>query len=304
MRWALAVALATGAFAGSASAGAPLIPHGRPVAVYVQVRPALSWFGDPVNVRVNAFVDHARVRPESVHATVHVAPFKPVDTVGRPARTEFGSVTRLTWNLELQCLTQPCISAAKCQGPPCIQAPTKKFPLGSGRLVYELRQPPHSRRSLPFRGTSIVVASPVVATPFDKSNLQPTIYRYHLWPLASPRYRLSPWLAAGLSGGIAAALAAVAALMLWRLRRRRRAAQAPKAEPVASPVEQALAALAWATTQGDEAQRRKALERLAGEIETLDGLADVALRLAWSETTPEREEMSGLAHRVRAAAKT
>jgi hypothetical protein len=63
-----------------------------------------------------------------------------------------------------------------------------------------------------------------------------------------------------------------------------------------------LALLAWAQRHGDETVRRKALERVAGELGENGGsgeLASTAHDLAWAEPTPPPDEVDRFAERVR-----
>ena len=75
--------------------------------------------------------------------------------------------------------------------------------------------------------------------------------------------------------------------------------------PTGTPLERALALLAWAHARGDETLQRKALERVAGElhVETpvpeVDELSRTARELAWSARTPEDDEVETFSERAR-----
>ncbi len=74
--------------------------------------------------------------------------------------------------------------------------------------------------------------------------------------------------------------------------------------PSGTPLERALAVLAWAHARGDETLERKALERVAGELDDetpepeIDELSRAARELAWSSRTPDDEDVEALSERV------
>jgi hypothetical protein len=71
-------------------------------------------------------------------------------------------------------------------------------------------------------------------------------------------------------------------------------------------LERALAVLRYAHETGDETLQRKAFERVAGElgVERADELTRVARELAWSQRTPEDEEVEAFAEQARGAQET
>jgi hypothetical protein len=68
-----------------------------------------------------------------------------------------------------------------------------------------------------------------------------------------------------------------------------------------TPLERALAVLRYAHEHGDETLQRKAFERVAGElgVERAGELAQIARELAWSQRTPEDEEVEEFAEQAR-----
>jgi hypothetical protein len=122
-------------------------------------------------------------------------------------------------------------------------------------------------------------------------------WRLRLAPVAAPTYRVSPgvvqWLAVGLAGvfGILALWLAGRWYLVIRPRR------TTVVELPGTPLERALAVLRYAHETGDETLQRKAFERVADELgyERADELTRVARELAWSQRTPEDEEIEEFA---------
>ena len=128
-------------------------------------------------------------------------------------------------------------------------------------------------------------------------------WRYQLTSVAAPTYERSPsllfWLALGAAGIMFAA--AAGALLRWYFKVRPRHARAA-ARP-GTPLERALALIAWAHEQGDETLQRKAFERAADELvalpaETVKELARAAHELAWSPQLPAEEEIESFAQQA------
>lgn len=105
------------------------------------------------------------------------------------------------------------------------------------------------------------------------------------------------WIVVGL-GGAAVLVAA------WLLARWYRAIK-PRALPLqvepGTPLERALDVLRYAHRHGDETLQRKAFERVAGElgVARADELTLIARELAWSQRTPEDEEVEEFAEQAR-----
>jgi hypothetical protein len=127
-------------------------------------------------------------------------------------------------------------------------------------------------------------------------------WRLGIAPVAAPTDRVSPNLLFWLAIGLASALGAAALIFSWRwyLVVRPRRAAAPEIDS-ATPLDRALAVLRYAHEHGDETLQRKAFERVAGElgIERADELTLIARELAWSQRTPEDEEVEEFAEQAR-----
>ena len=131
-------------------------------------------------------------------------------------------------------------------------------------------------------------------------------WHYHVTPVASPTFDVSPtllfWLALGLGG--AALLAAAGFGRSWYLAvRPQRVATA--AVDSKTTLERALTLLAWAHERGDETLERKALERVADELgleaplPAVDELSRTARELAWSADVPGDEEVETFSEQAR-----
>jgi hypothetical protein len=106
------------------------------------------------------------------------------------------------------------------------------------------------------------------------------------------------WLALVLGGACVAAAAWFA--RSWYLVVRPRSVETFTIDP-GTTLERALAVLRYAHEHGDETLQRKAFERVAGElgIEEADELTRTARELAWSQRTPEDEEVEEFAEQAR-----
>jgi hypothetical protein len=106
---------------------------------------------------------------------------------------------------------------------------------------------------------------------------------------------LAFWLAVALAGVLGAAGLALAAR--WaRPFLPSRAAQAPART---SSLERALTLFFWARAHDDETLQRKALERVADELPfDVHDLSESARALAWSEETPEAEDVEEISERA------
>jgi hypothetical protein len=146
--------------------------------------------------------------------------------------------------------------------------------------------------------------SPGVATFLERT--KHLNWRYHVAPVAAPTYRVSPTtlFRLALGASIVALLGAALLGVRWYRLIRPRRLQA-SGTPAGTPLERALAVLAWAHARGDETLERKALERVAGELDVetpipeVDELSRAARELAWSARTPEDEEVETFSERAR-----
>jgi hypothetical protein len=256
----------------------------RTMRIAAALEPSVHLFGDPIVARLDLLFDKRRVDPERI--TVDSV-FEPFEQVGqeRRERSEVGDVVRLRISFPLQCLTRTCAPVGA----------RREIQLPPVRVVYVLTD-------ARVRANDVAEWPPVdVASRLGAFDVQEARWRADLEPPAVS-YGMSPgWLGAVLWGS-ALALVLAAGLLGWRLFGGRPDADA-ELVPVETrpPLERALEQLGLVSANGDAPARRRALERLARELERVEepGLAARARRLAWSPQTPERPEVDRLARDVR-----
>jgi hypothetical protein len=294
-RVAIVVALAA-SFAGSARAAAPLMPAGRPIAVYAYLTPRVILFGDPLKLDVTVLVDRKLVDPKTVRVTARLRPFLP----GERTRTkrQIGSVSEFHFTATFICARVQCVPVAQ----------SREFQFPRGTVTYVVRKHPQVPATERFRLPLVLLQSQVNTTALEQLlRLNPGArippYRHHLFPIPKPSYRIAPATLAGISSGAAALLFAGSLLLFRRYARARRPVQIREPSVVVPPLEQALAFLRHAQDEGDEVLVRKALERVAAELESDGGgaLAEEAHELAWAETDPPPGDVAQLVERAEKA---
>jgi hypothetical protein len=262
---------------------------GRTLQIRTSLEPRVHLFGDPVTAHVDLLFDQSRVEPNSI---VVDAVFRPYERIGRERRenSDVGDTVRMRISYALQCLARACAPGA----------PRREIRFPPVRVLYLLAD-------VRSRANDIAEWPPVdVASRLGPFDIQEASWRADTEP-PPVTYAVSPgWLAAGL-GGASLALLLAAALLAWRLLERRRDADA-EAVPLQArpPLERALEHVRLAAANGDVPDRRRALERLARELDRVqaDGLALRARRLAWSAGRPEREHVERLVDDVREQVET
>ena len=271
------------------------VGEGLPLKAYATMSPTVHLFGDAITATITIVADTKWVDPTRLQVT---SAFAPYESTNAPdvRRLRIGRFEQLTWTWTLHCVTLPCVPRA----PPSDGAHVFRF--HPARIVY-LR----SNRKPAYRVTAgwppievVSQVSPGVAAVLQKTNR--LSWRLDLTPVAAPTYRLSPgvlfWLAIGVAGGFGL----LALWFAWRwylVVRPRRLLDLPM-DP-GTPLERALAVLRYAHEHGDETLQRKAFERVAGElgVERADELTRIARELAWSQRTPEDEEVEEFAEQAR-----
>ena len=301
----LLVALAALAGATRAAATLPNFPAGSsvgegvPLKAYATIAPQVHLFGDVITARLAVVADTKWVDPARLRVSTD---FKPYTLVRRStkATVQVGRFQQLTWTWTLRCITSACVPRVP---------PSERFHVYRFQLIHIDYISPSGKRAYGIDATwpkveVVSQVSPGVAKFLQKTNH--LNWRFHIAPVAAPTYRVSPsllfWLA--LCAGVAMLLcASVLGARWYRLIRPRRA---PALDgPAGTPLERALAVLAWAHARGDETLERKALERVAGELDVdtpiaeVDELSRTARELAWSSRTPEDEEVETFSERAR-----
>jgi hypothetical protein len=275
------------------------IGEGVPLKAYATLTPQVHLFGDTVTARLAVVADTKWVDPERLRVSAGFEPYKAVRT---PQRTSYsvGRFQQVTWTWTLRCITTACVPRVP---------PSERFHIFRFRTIHIEYVALNGRRAYGIDATwprveVVSQVSPGVATFLQKTNH--LNWRFHIAPVASPTYRVSPTVLFWLAFGMGIALLLVAAAFGWRWYRlmRPRREYGP-GEATGTPLERALAVLAWAHARGDETLERKALERVAGElgvetpVQDVDELSRTARELAWSSRTPEDDEVETFSERAR-----
>jgi len=258
----------------------------RTITILPSLEPRVHLFGDQVTGHLDLRFDKRRVDPGKIFVD---ALFRPYEQVGpeRRTRRDVGDIVFMRISYPLQCLARACSPGG----------PRRQIRLPPIRVQYVLRDV-RARSTGTAEWPAVDVASRLAA--FD---IQEARWRADLDPPAVT-YRAAPgWLAVGL-GGSALLLALAGCLLAWRLLERR-----PEEEAAAvrvetrPPLERALEHVGLTSANGAVPARRRALERLARELERVEepALATRARRLAWAPATPEPNEVERLTADVRDA---
>lgn len=257
--------------------GTSVPPGARAVSVRAWLSPREPQFGDTVLAGANVLVDPRRVDPASVRLRAGFAPYRVISTA-RSVRHS-GGYSAVRVEKTLRCLSVACVSGGARQ--------TFRFP--PLRVTYRQGS---ARRTLSISWPELGVGSRVA--PRD---LVHPVLRAPFTP-PSVHYRLSP----SVTGYVLLALAAVlalggAAFVLGAAFR----ASAVRLRRPAPLLDRILAELAAASSNGDSARRRHALEQLARALEPVDGPLSTESRvLAWGRDDPQSDAISELTQRVRA----
>jgi len=253
------------------------------------VRPSVHAFGEPVVAELVLVADAGVVRPETVRVDPDFAPYERAGP-GRVERVASGSSVRWRFRYPLRCLREGCAPAGDRR--------TFEFPLTSVAYRFQLSPGP----------ASIIVEWPAfqVTARVDDVAFAQRAWRAEVSAVPAPSYRLAPGaLAAALLVGTAG-FAGLGVGIARRLARRHEAAEVEEAqaeEPTLAPLERALALACDASRNGDPPDRRRALERVARELDSRDlaGLADRARALAWASGAADPDAIDELARDARSA---
>jgi hypothetical protein len=291
---AVLTALAVAAPAGATippTPGGSVLGKNLPLKVYASVDPAVHLFGDPITAQVAVVADRKWVAPSNVHVIVHFHPYQPI-APPTLVRASNGRLLQLTWTWKLRCLTAKCLPVTKTSDL------ARVFQFSPAHVEY-VAPTGQVRYSLNARFERIAVLSELSPAEVTDLGNQQLKWYSHLTPLPAPRYRVSPshlfWLSLALAAVLAATGLALAGRWAWQFRPAR-AAQAPLR---GSSLERALTLFFWARAHDDETLQRKALERVADELPyDVHDLSETARALAWSEETPEEEDVQDISERA------
>jgi hypothetical protein len=265
-----------------------------PVDVELGLSPRTPGFGDMLTATVSATVDRRRVDPDSVRVRQKFTPWEwivPPRRMRQDSKTT--SLVRTTY--VLRCVIGPCV-------PPRATAELEFDPaLVSYRVVGDA-----GREAVRLRWPVLAVHSQLVSGDAERRDSLTTPWKADLVSMPETSYAVSPGLTRGLLfvGALLLALGGVA--LAYRAIPKREPEPEPEPElepePVLPPLELALILLSDQGQEDGEADRRRALELVAEEMEARDELrlARRARAMAWSEVTPTLAETSDLAASVRA----
>ena len=253
--------------------------------------PPSALFGDAVTATVRLVVDTREVDPASVAFDPSFKPFQAFDE-SRAVISGIGHAAEVVLRYRIQCVTGTCLLAMEREetggrlrtGPITLPAATATARDRDGRAV-----------RIPVTWPTLVVHSRLTAEDIEEGAPAEVAFAP---PAVS--YSIAPgtfgWL---LVGGACLFLIAGGWLVTSVLlaRRRERVLRLPDH---LTPTERALALTRHALGVGDVAGGRKALERLASELdrEGRGELAQTAGRLAWSEIAPSAVAVEDLARSV------
>jgi hypothetical protein len=261
-------------------------PFDRTVVIRTSLEPRVHLFGDPVTANVDIRLDKRRVRADNIVVDALFRPYEQVAPTHRERR-DVGETVLLRYSYPLQCLARACSPGG----------PRRQIRFPPLRVQYVLRD-------VRARGSGTAEWPPVdVASRLSAFDIQEASWRADLDPPAVS-YRMTPgWLAVAL-GGSALVLAIGACLLAWRLLERRAEEEGEEA-PIETrpPLERALEHVTLVSANGSTPERRRALERLARELDRVEqpALSTRARRLAWAPGNPDSAEVERLTADVREA---
>ena len=287
--------------AAPAAASLPIIKsgtsvgEGRPLKAYATITPTVHLFGDSITAKLAVVADTKWVDPSRLKVTTDFTPYQPINAP-TVLQLRIGRFAQITWTWTLRCITSPCVPRA----PPSDVYRFWQFPPAHIAYLNVNRKPAYGINASwpPIEVLSQV--SPGVVEILARTHA--LNWQLGVSPVATPTYRISPTLLLWLS--IAAAslfvLAGAWFASRWYLVMRPRPVAAPPLDP-ATTLERAIAVLRYAHETGDETLQRKAFERVAAElgVQRADELTRVARELAWSQRTPEHDEVEEFAEQAR-----
>lgn len=302
MKRVLLVVAASLAVAAPAGAQLPVfnqgssVGEGVPLKAYASITPTVHLFGDELTAKIAIVADTKWVDPNRLRVTADFSPYAPIRPV-QILRLGVGRFSQVTYTWTIRCTTSPCVPRVP---------PSDKFHVfhfRPARIEYiTLNGKPQYGINASFPPVEVLsTVSPGVQAFLQKTNH--LNWRIDFTPVASPTYRTSPSLLFWLSLALAGVLVAGAAWFAYRwflvIRPRRQHEEIT----VGTPLERAIAVLRYAHETGDETLQRKAFERVAGElgVESADELSRLAREHAWSQRTPEDEEVEEFAEQASVA---
>ena len=270
----------------SGGGGGSYVP--RATVVETRLDPPSALFGDQVTATARVVVDAREIDPASVALNPTFKPFQAFDT-RRTVREGIGRAAEITFAFRLQCVTGSCIRAMEREerGGRIRTVPIA-LPKATVRATSREGEPLAVDASWP----TLVVHSRLTAERIQDGT--PDVAAFAAPPIT---YSVAPDVLGWLLIAAAAVLVVIAGWLVARslatVRRERRL----RLPTHLTPEERALALARHALDGGDVAGGRRALERLATELERdgRDDLAQAVGRTAWSSRGPSAQAVDELA---------
>jgi hypothetical protein len=262
----------------------------RATLVETHLDPPSVLFGDQVTATARVTVDGGEVDPASVTLDPSFKPFQAFDTTRTVRDGE------ITFTFLLQCVTGTCIRAMEREER---GGRIRTVPIVLPKATVKARSRDGERLVTVAGWPTLVVHSRLTAERIQKETPD-------VGPFAAPpvTYSVSPDLIGWLLTAAAALLVLVAGWLVAGSLAGMRRERSLRLPAHLTPVERALALARHALDRGDVAGGRKALERLAAELERggRDDLAQAAGRTAWSSPGPSVTAVDELTVSVRSSA--
>lgn len=261
------------------------------IAVATHVEPAMSLFADAVTMRADVLVDSTVLDPSSARVDARFTPFRVLSQSRRESRLGDNS-SRIEFEYRIQCVSSECLTA----GAPRDHAG------GTHATAVALRP---ARVTVDRRDAGQVSQ----ALTWPPLKFQPRLTQRDLelgrsfrgdFPVVEPSLSIDPDLAGGLLVAAASAFALLGAGLLVIAVRRRPVHRALRFPAHMSPLARAVALVRDASASGDLPGERRALQRLASELDRSGEaeLSAAATRIAWSEGAPPRTLVDALVDQV------
>lgn len=255
----------------------------EPMVVNATLSTPQHMFGDPIRGRVEVVLDANRVDPDTVKVRAN---FEPYRTLRPPtqSRRAVGSVTRLSFDYQLACLTYRCLP----------QRGQKRFRMKPGAVEYKTQGGSAQTEEIYW---PTLTASGRVERNFWEAEM-----RGEFRELGPPTYRVSPRLVEGVALVLAVIFGAAATLLTLRQLPLARIAErlGLKTPDRRTPLARALAQVHETSSPEQAPEGRRALERLAHELRQARNseLAWAASELAWSRQFPADGRLTVLSGEV------
>ena len=272
----------------SHNGGGSYVP--RATVVETRLDPPSVLFGDQVAATARVIVDADEVDPASVSLDPSFKPFQAFHT-SRTVRDG-----EITFTFRLQCVTGTCIRAMEREER---GGRIRTVPIVLPKATVRAKSIQGERLAFHTGWPTLVVHSRLTAERIQKETPD-------VGPFAAPpaTYSVSPDVVGWLLIAVAAVLVLVAGWLIARSLAGVRRERVLRLPAHLTPAERALALARHALDRGDVAGGRKALERLANELERggRDDLAEAAGRTAWSSGGPSVRSVDELTLAVRSSA--